>query len=108
MRGPTTIGASSMRSDNSNGALSSASPLCVPVIPRAWHTRPGPAQSSRASCSRRLRRIAGQSLDHTENIQVEFMRLSEIPARIASGEFCQGLHIATLQLALQHLPPDYV
>lgn len=72
---------------------------------------PNPArQKNRQYCvvATGLRRIAGQSLDHTENIQVEFMRLSEIPARIASGEFCQGLHIATLQLALQHLPPDYV
>lgn len=52
-----------------------------------------------------LRRVAGQSLDRSENIEVEFMRLADIPARIASGEFCQGLHIASLHLALQHLPP---
>lgn len=52
-----------------------------------------------------LRRVAGQSLDRSESIQVEFMRLADIPARIASGEFCQGLHIASLQIALQNLPP---
>jgi 8-oxo-dGTP pyrophosphatase MutT (NUDIX family) len=69
---------------------------------------PNPArQKNRQYCviATGLRRVAGQSLDRSENIQIEFMRLSDIPARIASGEFCQGLHIASFQIALQNLPP---
>jgi len=69
---------------------------------------PNPArQKNRQYCviATGLRRVAGQSLDRSEDIQVEWVRLADIPARIASGEFCQGLHIATLQIALQNLPP---
>jgi len=75
----------------------------------AGYVFPNPArQKNRQYCviATGLRRVAGQSLDRTESaIQVEFMRLADIPERIASGEFCQGLHIASLQIALQNLPP---
>lgn len=77
----------------------------------AGYVYPNPArQRNRQYCviATGLHRVAAQTLDHSEAIEVEHLRLSEIPARIASGEFCQGLHIATLQLALQNLPRGMV
>jgi hypothetical protein len=58
MRGPTTIGTSSSRGISANGGVSSASPLCAPVMPSAAQRRPGPEHNSRSSLSPRRRRIA--------------------------------------------------
>ena len=42
-----------------------------------------------------------QSLDAGEEIAVELMPLSEIPALVSSGAFLQAAHVASLMVALQ-------
>ena len=58
MRGPTATSMSCARAKIANGGSSNARPYCAPVIPSAWHSRPGPAHNSRSSATPRRRRIA--------------------------------------------------
>ncbi len=60
MRAPITISGLPSRARNSNGARSSASPLCLMVTPKASHNLPGPEHSVRASLNPRRRRIAAK------------------------------------------------
>src|SRR5258708_36840089 len=62
MRGPTATSASWVRARISNGGASSARAYCAPVMPSAWHRRPGPAHSKRSFATPRRRRIAGEAL----------------------------------------------
>jgi ADP-ribose pyrophosphatase YjhB (NUDIX family) len=45
--------------------------------------------------------VGAQSLDAGEEIAVELLPLSEIPALVSSGAFLQAAHVASLMVALQ-------
>jgi|SRR5436190_11410595 len=51
--------------------------------------------------ARNLTHQSPQALDDTEQIIWEFASPDEVMRKIASGDFCQALHVATWSLALQ-------
>ena len=53
--------------------------------------------------ARGLSRVQAPTLDVLEEIECEFLPLSEVNHRIVSGEFGHALHVAALYLALRHL-----